>query len=64
MPADRVRQINESLNWVLAQQDMQKTLAQLAAIAQPETPDNFGKLITEDLSRWKAMVKEAALQPT
>jgi len=64
IPANLVQQINESLNWVLTQHDMQKTLTQLAAVAQPETPDNFGKLITEDLSRWKAIVKKAGLQPS
>ncbi|WP_158592311.1 Bug family tripartite tricarboxylate transporter substrate binding protein [Noviherbaspirillum sedimenti] len=62
MPPEVVRRINEELNTILAEPDMREMLTRLAAIPKSGTPDDFGRLISLELSRWSKLIKEANIK--
>ena len=62
MPPALVKRINEELNAVLALPEVKEVLAREAATPRPGTPDEFGKLIASDLTRWTKLIKEAKIQ--
>jgi tripartite-type tricarboxylate transporter receptor subunit TctC len=62
LPASIVKRLNEELNAVLALQDVKDMLAHEGATPQPGSPDDFGKLIASELTRWRALIKERDIQ--
>ncbi|MFO1310690.1 MAG: tripartite tricarboxylate transporter substrate binding protein [Burkholderiales bacterium] len=62
MPPALVKRINEELNAVLAMPEVKDVLAKEAAIPRPGAPEEFGKLIASDLTRWSKLIKEARIQ--
>ncbi|MFO1302192.1 MAG: tripartite tricarboxylate transporter substrate binding protein [Burkholderiales bacterium] len=62
MPPALVKRINEELNAVLAMPEVKDVLAKEAAMPRPGTPEEFGKLIASDLTRWSKLIKEARIQ--
>jgi tripartite-type tricarboxylate transporter receptor subunit TctC len=58
-PAQAVARLNQSMNTVLATQDMQEALIQLAYVPPPpETPESFGALIVEETDRWMRVLRQ------
>jgi tripartite-type tricarboxylate transporter receptor subunit TctC len=59
LPADILGKLNSELRAVLALPEVIETLRREDATAHPGSPEEFGKLITADLARWKQLVKDA-----
>jgi len=62
MPPALVKRINEELNAVLAAPEVSAVLAKEGATPRPGTPEEFGKLIASDLTRWSKLIKDAKIQ--
>lgn len=62
LPPALVKRLNEELNAVVALPDVRDLLAREGAIPRPGTPEEFGKLISADLTRWSKLIKEAHIQ--
>jgi tripartite-type tricarboxylate transporter receptor subunit TctC len=58
MPADIVKQLNESLNTVLKAPDLKEKLIGEALDPMPMTPEQFGQFMRSDLARWSRLAKE------
>ncbi len=58
MPAEVVRRLNTAINQVLADPAVVETLtARSGIVLKPGTPEAFQQLLSEDIERWKAVVK-------
>ena len=62
MPPEMVRRLNEELNAVLAQPEVRELLAREVAVATPGTPDDFGKLMAFEVTRWSRLIKDAGIR--
>jgi tripartite-type tricarboxylate transporter receptor subunit TctC len=62
LPAPVVKRLNEELNAVLTLPDVRDALAREGATPHPGTPEEFGKLIRSELTRWTELVKNAQIQ--
>ena len=63
MPPSVVKRINDELNAVLAVPDVRDLLAREGAEPLPGTPEQFGKLIRSELTRWTRLIKDANIHP-
>jgi tripartite-type tricarboxylate transporter receptor subunit TctC len=59
MPPRVVKRLNDELNAVLAQPETHETLAREGAIPKPATPEDFGKLMVFEVTRWSKLIKDA-----
>ncbi len=59
---DIVAKTQKALAQVLARESVQKQLNGAGALAGLSTPEEFGKLISDEVVRWRAVAKEAGLQ--
>jgi len=57
MPADVVRQLNETQVAVLKDPDLRERLSVEAVEPMPMTPEQFGQYIRADIQRWTALAK-------
>jgi len=57
MPAEVVRQLNESLNTVLKAPDLSEKLSVEAVEPMPMTAEEFGQAMRADIQRWTALAK-------
>lgn len=57
LPAPVVKRMNEELNFVLNMQEVKSVLAKEAATPLPGAPEELGKLIGLELSRWSKLIK-------
>jgi tripartite-type tricarboxylate transporter receptor subunit TctC len=62
VPPAIVNRLNGELNAVLREPEMVKRLAAEAAEAVVDTPEAFGKLIANDLSKWSRIAKQANIR--
>jgi tripartite-type tricarboxylate transporter receptor subunit TctC len=62
LPALIIKRFNEVLNNALTSPDVKEALRREAATPRPGTPEDFGKLITSDLARWKQVVADAHIE--
>ena len=62
LPAPVVRQLNETLNSVVRAPDMKDKLAAEAVDPMPMSPEQFGKYIQSEVSRWTALAQERKIQ--
>ena len=62
MPAPIVKQLNDTLNAVLAAPDMKEKLAIEAVDPMPMNPEQFGKYIQAEVVRWTALAKDRKIQ--
>jgi tripartite-type tricarboxylate transporter receptor subunit TctC len=62
MPAAIVKQLNDTLNATLAAPDMKDKLAAEAVEPMPMNPEQFGKYIQAEVTRWTALAKERKIQ--
>lgn len=61
-PRAIVDRLNQEINALLGQLDFAAALARDGAIAQPETPDGFGKLIASELTLWRDVIARAGIK--
>jgi tripartite-type tricarboxylate transporter receptor subunit TctC len=55
-PADIVAKLNTQINQILTSAELKARLNREGAIATPDTPAAFGKLIERELARWKPVI--------
>ncbi len=55
-PADVVTKLNAQINQTLNSPELKARLNAEGAIATPDTPANFGKLIASEIARWKPVI--------
>jgi tripartite-type tricarboxylate transporter receptor subunit TctC len=55
-PPDIVAKLNTQINLALNSLELKTRLATEGAIATPDTPANFGKLIATEIARWKPVI--------
>jgi tripartite-type tricarboxylate transporter receptor subunit TctC len=55
-PADVVSKLNAQINQSLNSPELKSRLNTEGAIATPDTPANFGKLIASEIARWKPVI--------
>jgi tripartite-type tricarboxylate transporter receptor subunit TctC len=54
---------NQALNQVLSRDAVKKQLENIGAEAALSSPEEFGKLIAEEVVRWREVAKAAGLEP-
>ena len=62
MPPAVVKRLNEELNAALALPDVKEMLAREGSTPRPATPEEFGKLIRTDITRWTRLIKDTGIQ--
>ena len=60
-PKPIVEQLNKALNQVLNDKDIIKRIEDHGADVETSTPEEFGKLVKDELARWKGVVQKAKL---
>jgi tripartite-type tricarboxylate transporter receptor subunit TctC len=63
VPASVIAKTHAALNEVLSRDTVKKQLANIGAEAALSTPEQFGKLIADEIVRWREVAKTAGLQP-
>jgi tripartite-type tricarboxylate transporter receptor subunit TctC len=63
VPQPIVDKTQKALAQVLAQDSMKKQLSNAGAIPSLTSPAEFSKLISDEVVRWRAVAKEAGIQP-
>ena len=58
-PRDIVEKLNATVNQLLAEPKIQKRLSELGGTPIPGTPEDFGKLISNDTQKWERVVKSS-----
>lgn len=59
LPKDVVAKLNADINKALQSADLKKKLGDQGADVEGSTPEQFGKLIREDIARWGRIVKDS-----
>lgn len=54
-----VTRLNREINILLGEPEFSAALSRDGAIARPETPDGFGKLIASELVLWRDVITKA-----
>ncbi|RZL87815.1 MAG: tripartite tricarboxylate transporter substrate binding protein [Variovorax sp.] len=62
MPADVVRQLNESLNTVLKAPDLREKLSVEAVEPMPMSPEQFSDYIRADIARWTKLARDRKIE--
>lgn len=62
MPAPIVQQLNESLATVLRAPDLADKLSAEALAPQPMSPEDFGRYIRDDVTKWSRLAKERGIE--
>jgi tripartite-type tricarboxylate transporter receptor subunit TctC len=55
-PRDIVLKLNQQINVALNSAELKKRLTTEGAVATPETPEAFGKLIAQEIVRWRPVI--------
>ena len=55
-PRDIVLKLNQQINVALNSAELKKRLTTEGAVATPETPEVFGKLIAQEIERWRPVI--------
>jgi tripartite-type tricarboxylate transporter receptor subunit TctC len=55
-PRDIVLKLNQQINASLNSAELKKRLSTEGAVATPETPEAFGKLIVQEIERWRPVI--------
>jgi tripartite-type tricarboxylate transporter receptor subunit TctC len=62
VPEAIVAKTSKALNEVLARDSVKKQLENVGALAVRSTPQEFGKLIADEVVRWREVAKAAGLE--
>ena len=60
---DVIARSHKALTEVLARDAVKKQLENIGAEAALSSPEEFGKLIADEVTRWRAVAKSAGLEP-
>lgn len=60
-PKAVIDKLNSALNQVLSDKDIVRRIEESGADVQTSTPDEFGKLVKDELAKWKRVVQQARL---
>jgi tripartite-type tricarboxylate transporter receptor subunit TctC len=60
-PKPVIEKLNKALNEVLADKEIVKRIEDHGADVESSTPEQFGKLVKDELVKWKAVVQKAKL---
>jgi len=60
LPKDVVAKLNADINKALKDPELKKKLGDQGADVEGSTPEQFGKLIRDDMARWGRIVKESS----
>ena len=61
-PKDIVQKLNTQINAALNSPEIKKRLSGEGAVATPETPEAFGKLIVSEISRWQPVISSGRVK--
>jgi tripartite-type tricarboxylate transporter receptor subunit TctC len=61
--AEIINKLNKEINAALADPKMEKRLADLGGVPMPMTPDEFGKLVADEIEKWGKVVRAANIKP-
>ena len=61
-PVEIIKKLNEEINAVLADPTIRAQFANLGAEPMPMTPDEFGKLIADEVDKWAKVIKFANIK--
>jgi len=64
LPSPIVTRLNDEINRMLASPDFRERLSSEALEPMPMTPEQFGRYIRDDVSRWSNLAKERGIQIT
>jgi tripartite-type tricarboxylate transporter receptor subunit TctC len=62
-PPEIIAKLNTELNAALADPTLQKRIKDLGGIPMPMTPDDFGKLIVNEMAKWSKVIQLAGIKP-
>ena len=58
-PKDVIEKLNKEVNAVLAEPNIKQRIAELGGVPIVATPEEFGKIITDETAKWEKVVKFA-----
>ncbi len=61
-PTDIVAKLNSQINLSLSSPELKNRLSHEGAVATPDTPANFGKLIVQEIARWKPVISSGRVK--
>ena len=61
-PVEIVNRLNKEINAGLADPKFKERLAEMGAWALPGSPDDCGKLITEEIEKWAKVIRAGKLR--
>jgi tripartite-type tricarboxylate transporter receptor subunit TctC len=61
-PAAIIDKLNQEINAILAEAKMRSRLADLGATALAGSPADFGKLLTEEIEKWRKVIRFAGIK--
>jgi tripartite-type tricarboxylate transporter receptor subunit TctC len=61
-PRDIVAKLNQQINTSLNSVELKKRLTTEGAVATPETPEVFGKLIAQEIERWRPVISSGRVK--
>jgi tripartite-type tricarboxylate transporter receptor subunit TctC len=62
-PSEVVAKLNQEINIALADPTIKSRIADLGATTLPGSPADFGKLITDELEKWRKVIRTANIKP-
>ena len=63
LPKEVIDKTHKALTQVLSRDNVKKQLENIGAEAALSSPEEFGKLIAEEVVRWRTVAKQAGLEP-
>jgi tripartite-type tricarboxylate transporter receptor subunit TctC len=61
-PPEIVAKLNQAVNAVLADPKLQARLHELGGDPMPMTPDQFGKLVADETTKWATVIRSANIR--
>jgi tripartite-type tricarboxylate transporter receptor subunit TctC len=62
-PSEVVAKLNQEINIALADPTIKSRIADLGATTLPGSPADFGKLITDEIEKWRKVIRTANIKP-
>jgi tripartite-type tricarboxylate transporter receptor subunit TctC len=63
VPQAVIDKTHQALTKVLSREDVKKKLENIGALAALSSPGEFGKLIADEVVRWREVAKTAGIEP-
>jgi tripartite-type tricarboxylate transporter receptor subunit TctC len=62
-PSEVIEKLNKEINAALADPKFGRQIAQLGSMVLPGSPTDFGKLISEETTKWGKVIRAANIMP-